>query len=293
MLWTRRSAILFFWVCGFDEGFDAATTPRCSRSCSAEPPGKLAEDCAIRTCGGQEDTDAGRTLDHAGGDFDQTKAQRRELRNRERRALCDRIARGEHEPISGGVQDQPELVGLGFATRGAIRGELSLVPLDEVLGLAAAAVDGLVEMLCRALERGDDVADVETLQRGFDARSDAALLIPALGAVTQHGEGAQLCRGTCGTLDAQHIGGFLGHGFEYRVAAKAKNVVDALLFAPFHRFDPAIMAVAADEDFDFGPVNADAPDHVLEDGAHLHPGGRLALAPDHRHRLARGSFINV
>src|SRR5258708_4829035 len=43
-----------------------------------------------------------------------------ELRNRERRALYDRIARGEHEPIGGGVQDQPELVGLGIATRGAV-----------------------------------------------------------------------------------------------------------------------------------------------------------------------------
>jgi len=40
-------------------------------------------------------------------------------------------------------------------------------------------------------------------------------------------------------------------------------------------------------------VTADAPDHVLEDGAHLHPGGRLALAQDHRHRLAGGSFIDV
>src|SRR5258708_13309099 len=100
MLWTRRSAILFFWVCGFDEGFDAATTPRCSRSGCAEPPGKLAEDCAIRTCGGQEDTDAGRTLDHAGGDFDQTKAQRRELRNRHRPALCDPITPAHLTPLS-------------------------------------------------------------------------------------------------------------------------------------------------------------------------------------------------
>src|SRR4029077_11259948 len=193
----------------------------------------------------------------------------------------------------GRMQDQPELIGLWIPTRGPVRGELSLVPLDEVLGLAAATVDALVEMLCRALERGDDVADIETLLRGFDARGDAALPIPALGAVTQHGKGAQLCRGTCGTLDAQHIGGFLGHGFEYRVAAKAKNVVDALLFAPFHRFDPAIMAVAAHQNVDLGPVAADAPDHVLEDGAHLHPGGRLALAQDHRHRLAGGSFIDV
>jgi hypothetical protein len=74
---------------------------------------------------------------------------------------------------------------------------------------------------------------------------------------------------------------------------KPKNVVNTLLFAPFHRFDPAVMAVAAHQDADLGPVTADAPDHVLEDGAHLHAGGRLALAQDHRHRLAAGSFIDV
>ncbi len=54
-------------------GLDAATAPRRSGSGRAEPAGKLAEDGAIRTCGGQEDADAGRTLDHARGDLDETK----------------------------------------------------------------------------------------------------------------------------------------------------------------------------------------------------------------------------
>jgi len=78
--------------------------------------------------------------------------KRRELGDREQRTLRDLIAHGEHEPVGGRMQDQPELIGLWISTRGPVRGELSLVPLDEVLGLAAATVEGLVEMLCRALE---------------------------------------------------------------------------------------------------------------------------------------------
>ena len=115
---------------------DAATAPRRSRSGGAKPSCESAKDRAVRACGGQEDTDAGRALDDAGGDLDQTKPQRRERCNRERRALRDGIARGEHEPIGGGVQDEPELVGLGVATRGSVGGELSLV-LMTLLTIAA------------------------------------------------------------------------------------------------------------------------------------------------------------
>jgi len=63
------------------------------------------------------------------------------------------------------MQDQAKLVGPRIAARGAIGGELGLVQLDEVFHLAASAVNRLIEMLCAALERGDDVADVEALQR--------------------------------------------------------------------------------------------------------------------------------
>ena len=120
MVSTRRVAIVFLRVGGCDGGRDAATVPRRSRSGCAEPPCELAEDGTIGTCGGQVDTDAGRSFDHAGGDLDQAKAQRRELRNRERQALCDGIACGQHQPVGGGVQDQPELVGLRVTARGAI-----------------------------------------------------------------------------------------------------------------------------------------------------------------------------
>jgi hypothetical protein len=70
------------------------------------------------------------------------------------------------------VQDQAELVGLGIAAGGAIGCELGLVQLDEVLRFAACAIECLVEMLGTALERGDDVADVETFATRLQARRD-------------------------------------------------------------------------------------------------------------------------
>ena len=53
------------------------------------------------------------------------------------------------------------------------------------------------------------------------------------------------------------------------------------------------MAVAAHQDMHLGPVPPDARDDMLEDGAHFHPGRRLALAQDHRHRLAAGAFVDM
>src|SRR5450631_2490819 len=92
------------------------------------------------------------------------------------------------------MKDKSELVGLWIATRGSIRSKLGLVPLNEVLGLAASAIDVLVEMPRCTLERGDDVADVETFGCRLDASGNAALLIPAFGTIAQGDEGAQLCR---------------------------------------------------------------------------------------------------
>jgi hypothetical protein len=44
----------------------------------------------------------------------------------------------------GGMQDQAHLVGELAAAAGTIRGELGLVQLDQVLGLAAGAINRLV-----------------------------------------------------------------------------------------------------------------------------------------------------
>ena len=49
------------------------------------------------------------------------------------------------------------LVGERALAGGAVRGKLALVQLDQVLGLAAGAVDIFVEMASLAVERGDDI----------------------------------------------------------------------------------------------------------------------------------------
>ena len=59
------------------------------------------------------------------------------------------------------MQDEAELVGDRALAGGPVRGELALVQLDEVLGLAAGAVNIFIEMAGVSAERGDDVAGVE------------------------------------------------------------------------------------------------------------------------------------
>ena len=65
------------------------------------------------------------------------------------------------------MENQADLIGERRAAAGAIGGELALMQLDEVFGLAAGAVEDLVDVLGRAgCEVGDDEADVEALCRG-------------------------------------------------------------------------------------------------------------------------------
>src|SRR5690242_18342390 len=79
------------------------------------------------------------------------------------------------------MQDQAHLVGERAAAAGTIRGELSLVQLDQVLGLAAGAINRLVNMLGRSgLETGDDEADIEPLLCGLDPGAGATVLVPGL-----------------------------------------------------------------------------------------------------------------
>ena len=72
----------------------------------------------------------------------------------------DGIAHGERQPGGGGVQHEPRLIGQRRAARGPVRGELRLVQLDQVLGLAAGAIGAVIEPFRRAeAPIGDDEAD--------------------------------------------------------------------------------------------------------------------------------------
>src|SRR4051794_37804144 len=70
---------------------------------------------------------------------------------------------------------------------------MGLPGLDVVLGLAAGAVDILVDgAAAHTIETGDDEACVDALWSGLDAGDDALDAIPACGAIVEFLEPAQL-----------------------------------------------------------------------------------------------------
>src|SRR6266404_5550920 len=177
--------------------------------------------------------------------------------------LGDCITQREHQPVGGGVQDQPHLVGERAAAAGAVGGELSFVQFDQVLGLAAGAVEGLIDMLGRAgVEAGDDKANVEPLCRRFDAGAGAALALPRLGLVAGLGEAAQGGLLVEGTAGADVVGGRLDGTSQYRIAGQTEDEIDAVFFAPRHHLRAAVMAVAANGQVGVRPVFAEAADEA-------------------------------
>jgi len=88
-------------------------------------------------------------------------------------------AGGEHQPVGGGVQDKPHLIGQRAAAAGAVGSELSLMQFDQVLCLTACAVQRLVDVFGRSgLDAGDDEADVEALRGGLDPSTGTAVSFP-------------------------------------------------------------------------------------------------------------------
>src|SRR5665647_1704657 len=80
--------------------------------------------------------------------------------------------------ISGGVENEADLIGERRTAARAIGGELCLMQLDQILGLAARAIQAVVDPFGRAdIEAGDDEADVESEHRRLN---------PGDGARTRH-----------------------------------------------------------------------------------------------------------
>src|SRR5512144_3354512 len=151
------------------------TRPRGLWAGRHEAEGDGAEQRPLWAARRQLNADAGEMLDHARADLDQALSYRRELALGERIAPRDRGAHAMHQPERGGVEDEPHLIGGRAVTRHAIRRQLCLVQLDQVFHLPALAINILVEMPRRALERGDDVADVDLLAHPGLARLRRAL----------------------------------------------------------------------------------------------------------------------
>ncbi len=89
------------------------------------------------------------------------------------------------------MQDEPHLVGERAAAAGAIGGELSLVQLDQVLGLTSGAVERVVDMLGRSgLDAGHDEAYVEALGGRLDPGTGTPIGVPGFRPVACLGKAA-------------------------------------------------------------------------------------------------------
>ena len=111
-----------------------------------ERDGNGLEHLGIGASGGKCHADARCGLDDAGGDLDEPQTQGGELGVCQSLGPGNLLADAPEQPVGGGVQDQPHLIGVGRAARGAIAGQLRLVALDEVLGPAARAVERIIDM---------------------------------------------------------------------------------------------------------------------------------------------------
>ena len=103
----------------------------------------------LGTCRGERKANAARSLDDPGGDFQETKTQRRELGGGQFPGFGNGVAHGKHQPISGRMEHETDLVGERRTAAGAIGGELCLMQLDQNLGLAARAIQAVVDPLGR------------------------------------------------------------------------------------------------------------------------------------------------
>ena len=204
------------------------------------------------------------------------------------------------------MDEQPELVGGGLAARGAIGGEVQLVRLDQVFRpvgsadipgdrlkpMAAGAVDRLVQPPRRTLEVGDDEPAIGALRRGLHAGDDLPRDLPGLGGIAELGVAARLGR----RAGEPSHGGGVGQGRDLTeqslVAGEAEDVADPVPLQPAQGLGPAVVAVAADQDLDPGPVLTDRADEVAQDERDLGPARGLARPQDDGHRLAGGHLID-
>ena len=132
--------------------------------------------------GGRGDLDPGDHLGDAGGDLDQAETEGVELSVTPERAFGCQVPQTVHQPVGGGVDQQAELVGGGLGAGGAVGGQMELVSLDQVLRLAARAIDLFIEHRPQSFEIGDDEPGIDTQGRGL-AKTAGDRLGITLGAV--------------------------------------------------------------------------------------------------------------
>ena len=108
--------------------------------------------------------------------------------------------------------------------------------LDEVLGLAASAVDSFVEMAGVSAERGDDVAGVEAPRTCLQPGDDPALAAPGPGGVGEGGEAPYFVGAGLGAAHLEVVAGVVCKAVQRCIARQAEDVVDAVRLASRHGF---------------------------------------------------------
>ena len=123
---------------------------RCNRRNDHDPgrmcrvlPSRAPEQLGFGAGRGEGNADPCGGLGDATGNLEQAQAHCRELGGGQRLRFGDGVTDSQHQPVGGGVQHEAHLVGECRSTTGAVGGKLALVQLDQVLGLAAGAVESV------------------------------------------------------------------------------------------------------------------------------------------------------
>ena len=95
-------------------------TPRRSRTERQQRPRQAADQVGLGTCCGERKANAACGLDDTGSDFQETKTQRRELGSGQFLDFGNGVAPGQHQPISGGVENEADLIGECRTATGAV-----------------------------------------------------------------------------------------------------------------------------------------------------------------------------
>src|SRR5258708_37350051 len=158
------------------------------------------------------------------------------------------------------MEHETDLVGERRTAPGAVGGELRLMQLDQILGLAARAIQTVVDHFARAeMEAGDAEADVEAAHCRLNTGDGAPFAIPGLGLVARLGIAAQNRQVLGGASRADVVGDLVDFSGERLGARQAEDVVDAGVLEPRHRLRPSIVPVATERNSRPWPSPADVP----------------------------------
>ena len=130
-------------------GNGGASGPRLSDDQTRQAVKEHAEDSLLGGARRQVDLDLGFRLDDAGGEFDEARPLGIKRHDAPGRALGHRTAHRPQQPISAGMKEGAQLVGRGLVAGGAVRGGVIFSCFDMGLGLAARAIEPLMEVLAR------------------------------------------------------------------------------------------------------------------------------------------------